>query len=72
MEENQIHPHMHFTKSAPRCRLRASPSILEIDNDHPVPGGSTALQNGSTINVQEWVNATRAQISAENPPASGQ
>ena len=72
VEENQIHPHMHFTKSAPRCRLRAAPTILEIDNDHPVPGGSTALQNGSTINVQEWVNATRAQNSAANPAASGQ
>ena len=63
---------MHFTKSAPRSRLRANPDTLEIDNDHPFPGGGTGLLNGSTINVQEWVNATRAQNSAANPPASGQ
>jgi len=72
VEENQIHPHMHFTKSAPRSRLRAAPTILEIDNDHPFPSGSTALKNGSTINITEWVNATRAQNSAANPPGSGQ
>ena len=72
VEENQIHPHMHFTKSAPRSRLRAQPDVLEIDNDHPLGGGSTGLLNGSTINVQEWVNATRAQNVATNPPASAQ
>ena len=72
VEENQIHPHMHFTKSAPRSRLRANPDTLEIDNDHPVASGGTGLLNASTINVQEWVNATRAQNSAANPPASGQ
>ena len=72
VEENQIHPHMHFTKSAPRSRLRAQPDVLEIDNDHPIGGGSTGLLNGSTINVQEWVNATRAQNVATNPPASAQ
>ena len=71
VEENQIHPHLHFTQTA-RSRLRAAPSILEIDNDHPRPAGDTGLKNGSTINVQEWVNATRAQGSAANPPASGQ
>ncbi len=72
VEENQIHPHMHFTKSAPRSRLRAQPDVLEIDNDHPLGGGSTGLLNGSTINVQEWVNATKAQNVATNPPGSAQ
>jgi len=71
VEENQIHPHLHFTTSA-RSRLRAQPDILEIDNDHPRPSGRTGLRNGSTIDVQEWVNATRAQNQGSNPPASGQ
>ena len=71
VEENQIHPHLHFSTTS-RSRLRAQPTILEIDNDHPKSTGQTGLKNGSTINVQEWVNATRAQNSAANPPASGQ
>ena len=71
VEENQIHPHLHFTDTF-RSRLRAQPTILEIDNDHPKASGRTGLKNASTINVQEWVNATRAQNSAANPPASGQ
>ena len=45
VEEDQIHPHLHFTQTA-RSRLRAAPSILEIDNDHPRPAGDTGLRNG--------------------------
>ena len=71
VEENQIHPHLHFSDTY-RSRLRAQPTILEIDNDHPKPSGGTGLKNASTINVQEWVNETRAQNDAANPPASGQ
>ena len=68
-EENSIHPHMHFSTTA-RSRLRAQPSILETDNDHPRAAGRTGLQNGSTINIDDWLNATRENANA--PAASGQ
>ena len=71
VEENQIHPHLHFSTTS-RSRLRAQPTILEIDNDHPKSTGQTGLKNGSTIAIQPWLNATRAQNSAANPPGSGQ
>ena len=70
-EENQIHPHMHFSTTV-RSRLRAQPSILEIDNDHPRSRGQTAFKNGSTIPIQDWLNSTRAQQQSTNPPGSGQ
>jgi len=71
VEENQIHPHMHFADSS-RSRLRAQPSILETDNDHPKPSGQTGLKNASTIPIQDWLNATRALQQSTNPPGSGQ
>ena len=71
VEENQIHPHMHFSTTS-RSRLRAQPTILEIDNDHPKAAGQTGLKNGSTIAIQPWLNATRAQNNNANPPGSGQ
>ncbi len=70
-EENQIHPHLHFSSSV-RSRLRAQPSVLETDNDHPKPRGQTGLKNASTIPIQPWLNATRSQQSSSNPPGSGQ
>ena len=71
VEENQIHPHLHFSTTS-RSRLRAQPAILEIDNDHPKAAGQTGLKNGSTIAIQPWLNATRAQNNNANPPGSGQ
>ncbi len=70
-EENQIHPHLHFSDSV-RSRLRAQPSTLETDNDHPKPRGQTGLKNASTIPIQPWLDATRSQNSSSNPPGSGQ
>ena len=67
-EENSIHPHMHFSTTA-RSRLRAQPAILEIDNDHPTVAGRTGLQNGSTINIDDWLNATKT---GNNPAGSAQ
>ena len=71
VEENQIHPHMHFSSSS-RSRLRAQPSLLEIDNDTPRATGQTGLKNGSTIAIQEWLDATKAQQVSTNAPGSGQ
>ena len=71
VEENQIHPHLHFASSS-RSRLRAQPSLLETDNDHPKPTGQTGLKNGSTIPIQDWLDATRALQQSTNPPGSGQ
>ena len=71
VEENQIHPHMHFASSS-RSRLRAQPSLLETDNDHPKPTGQTGLKNASTIPIQDWLDATKAQQQASNAPGSGQ
>lgn len=71
VEENQIHPHLHFSTTS-RSRLRAQPTILEIDNDHPKAAGQTGLKNGSTIAIQPWLDATRAQNNNANPPGSGQ
>ena len=70
-EENQVHPHLHFS-SAVRSRLRAQPSVLEVDNDHPKSRGQTGLANASTIPIQEWLDETRSQGSSSNPPGSGQ
>ena len=71
VEENQIHPHLHFASSS-RSRLRAQPSLLETDNDHPKPTGQTGLKNGSTIPIQDWLDATKAQQQSSNAPGSGQ
>ena len=71
VEENQIHPHMHFATTS-RSRLRAQPSLLETDNDHPKPAGQTGLKHDSTIPIQDWLNATRAQQQSTNPAGSGQ
>ena len=70
-EENAIHPHMHFATTS-RSRLRAQPTILETDNDHPKSRGQTGFRNASTIPIQDWLNATRAQSQSTNPPGSGQ
>ena len=71
VEENQIHPHLHFSTTS-RSRLRAQPSLLETDNDHPKATGQTAYKNASTIPIQPWLDATRAQQQSTNPPGSGQ
>tara|TARA_B100002052_G_scaffold6516_1_gene5582 strand:+ start:6195 stop:7628 length:1434 start_codon:yes stop_codon:yes gene_type:complete len=71
VEENQIHPHMHFSSSS-RSRLRAQPDLLEVDNDTPKPAGQTGLKNASTIPIQSWLDSTRAQQQSTNPPGSGQ
>ena len=83
-EENAIHPHVHFSATN-RSRLRAQPTQLETDNDHPSPRGRTGLKNGSTIALQDWLDNTLydnnaaisgpAQVGATgqslNPPGSG-
>ena len=71
VEENQIHPHLHFSTTS-RSRLRAQPSLLETDNDHPKATGQTAYKNASTIPIQSWLDATRAQQQSTNPAGSGQ
>ena len=81
-EENAIHPHVHFSGTN-RSRLRAQPTQLETDNDHPSPRGRTGLQNGSTIALQDWldktlydnnaaINYTGPNTHSPNPPGSGQ
>ena len=62
-EEDALHPHTHFSSTS-RSRLRAQPSILETDNDHPKPRGLTGLKNGSTIELQTWLDKTLADNSS--------
>ena len=81
-DENQFHPHLHFTDTV-RSRLRARPSILETSNNHPKGSGDVGLQSGSTINIDEWLDATLYDNSSAkqqnpvgtdsaNPAGSGQ
>ena len=82
-DENQFHPHLHFTDTV-RSRLRSNPSISETSNNHPRGSGNVGLQSASTINVDEWLDATlynnaspKSQVAAgsgfsSNPAASGQ
>jgi len=70
-EENSVHPHMHFATTA-RSRLRANPSQAETDNDHPKARGQTGLKNGSTINIDDWLNASKYDSVSTNPPGSAQ
>ena len=68
-EENGIHPHVHFSGTN-RSRLRAQPASLETDNDNPSARGRTGLQNGSTINLQDWLNETAANNAATVEPTT--
>lgn len=70
-EEDALHPHTHFSSTV-RSRLRAQPAILETDNDTPKPRGRTGLKNGSTIEIQTWLDKTLADnSSAKTPSTSG-
>ena len=82
-DEEQFHPHLHFADTV-RSRLRSNPSFGETSNNHPRGSGDIGLQSGSTINVDEWLDATlfnntatKSQVPAgsgfsSNPAGSGQ
>jgi hypothetical protein len=65
VEENSIHPHAHF-HSAVRARNMA---LTEVSSSAPRAAGQTGRRNASTINVQDWLDAT---VNSSGIPGSGQ
>lgn len=50
-----IHPHMHFSSTT---RVRIKPRNAPV-NGQDLAGGSNSYNNASTININDWLNATR-------------
>ena len=57
---------MHFSNTNLCRNYSMYPEVT--DNDLPAVNGSTGRQNGSTIDLQEWLEATR--ISGDTDPTS--
>lgn len=66
VEDLGLHPHMHFSNTNLCRNYSMYPEVT--DNDLPAVNGSTGRQNGSTIDLQEWLEATR--ISGDTDPTS--
>ena len=65
VEENAVHPHAHF-HSAVRAR---NLSTNETSTNAPKGSGQTGRRNASTIDVQDWLDAT---ANDSGIPGSGQ
>ena len=67
VEDLGLHPHMHFSNTT-LCR-NYSMYPETTDNDVPVVNGSCGRQNGSTVDLQDWLEATR--VSGDTATESG-
>ena len=65
VEENALHPHAHF-HSATRARNLAT---NENSTSEPTAQGQTGRRNASTIDIQDWLDAT---TNDSDIPGSGQ
>ena len=50
-----IHPHMHFSSTN---RVRIKPANAPA-NGQDLPAGTQSFNNGTTINIDDWLNATK-------------
>lgn len=65
VEENALHPHAHF-HTAVRARNLAT---NEASSAEPIAAGQTGRRNASTIDIQDWLDAT---TNSSGEPGSGQ